>query len=223
MEMSRNLARFEGILTGTSGGGTVSAALELAQTAPPGTNVLAILADTAERYLSTPLFDRIEADMTSEEIAISASTPDTPPPPIDLPAVSEDALAFVQNQNSKNKVLVWSLEYCEFCWTIFRLFDAAGVPYRAINVDSFEYAKDNMGNKYRSALQSITDCNTFPQCFIDGAFFGGAADAVMKWKSGELQEILIAAGINDEKFDCLEVDPFEFLPKWMSANPLRSK
>jgi hypothetical protein len=39
--------------------------------------------------------------------------------------------------------------FSEFCWTIFGLFDAINVPYKAINIDSFEYAKDNQGNKYR--------------------------------------------------------------------------
>jgi len=34
-----------------------------------------MLPDTAERYLSTPLFADILADMNPEEIAISRSTP----------------------------------------------------------------------------------------------------------------------------------------------------
>ena len=57
------------------------------------------------------------------------------------------------------------------------LFDALGLEYTVVNIDSFEYAKDNQGNKYRAALSSITDCNTFPQCFVGNKFMGGAADA----------------------------------------------
>jgi cysteine synthase A len=34
-----------------------------------------MLPDTGERYLSTPLFADIPADMTAEEIEISKSTP----------------------------------------------------------------------------------------------------------------------------------------------------
>ena len=78
-----------------------------------------------------------------------------------------------------------------------------------------------MGNKYRAALQAHTGCVTFPQFFVDGAFVGGAADACMKWKKGELQPLFDKAGVKVP--NAYEGDPFEFLPKWMSQNPLRSK
>lgn len=53
------LARKEGILTGISGGGTVAAALKVADKAPEGSSILAMLPDTGERYLSTYLFEDI--------------------------------------------------------------------------------------------------------------------------------------------------------------------
>ena len=56
---ARALARQEGILCGISSGGNVAAALNLAREAPPGTVLLAMLADTGERYLSTALFEGI--------------------------------------------------------------------------------------------------------------------------------------------------------------------
>src|SRR5215469_7735603 len=43
--------------------------------APKGSTVLCMLPDTGERYLSTPLFADVPADMTDEEVAISHSTP----------------------------------------------------------------------------------------------------------------------------------------------------
>ena len=43
--------------------------------APEGASVLCMLPDTGERYLSTPLFADVPVDMTSEELEISASTP----------------------------------------------------------------------------------------------------------------------------------------------------
>ena len=43
--------------------------------AAPGSNILCMLPDTGERYLSTPLFADIPADMTDEEQAIFRSTP----------------------------------------------------------------------------------------------------------------------------------------------------
>jgi cystathionine beta-synthase len=50
--IARNLAKSEGIFTGGSGGGCVSAALELARTLPAGNLVVAFLPDTGMRYLS---------------------------------------------------------------------------------------------------------------------------------------------------------------------------
>ena len=69
------LARNEGILTGISGGATMYAAVEAAKTAPEGSVLLAMLPDTGERYLSTPLFADIAADMNEEELEIAKSTP----------------------------------------------------------------------------------------------------------------------------------------------------
>ena len=56
---ARSLARQEGVFCGTSSGGTFAAALKIAKEAPAGAVVLAMLPDTGERYLSTPLFEGI--------------------------------------------------------------------------------------------------------------------------------------------------------------------
>ena len=75
MKCSRDLAQKEGIFVGITGGGTFAGALEVCKSAKPGDTVLAMLPDTGERYLSTPLFGDIGADMSEEEIKISLSTP----------------------------------------------------------------------------------------------------------------------------------------------------
>jgi len=72
---AKALAAKEGLLTGISGGGTMWAALETAKKAPKGSVILAMLPDTGERYLSTPLFAEIEADMNEAELEIAKSTP----------------------------------------------------------------------------------------------------------------------------------------------------
>ena len=59
VECSRNLAAREGIFCGISSGGTLAAALKVATEASPGSHILAMLPDTAERYLSTVLFEGI--------------------------------------------------------------------------------------------------------------------------------------------------------------------
>ena len=75
VEWARALAKKEGILTGISGGSTFAAALQIADTAPAGSVILCILPDTGERYLSSALFDGIEAEMTDDERELSQSTP----------------------------------------------------------------------------------------------------------------------------------------------------
>ena len=59
IDTSRALAAREGIFCGISSGGTFAAALKVASEAPQGTVILAMLPDTAERYLSTVLFEII--------------------------------------------------------------------------------------------------------------------------------------------------------------------
>jgi cysteine synthase A len=72
---SKELAAKEGIFVGITSGGTFAAALRVAKEAEKGANILCMLPDTGERYLSTPLFADVPADMTEEELAISRSTP----------------------------------------------------------------------------------------------------------------------------------------------------
>lgn len=57
LETARALAKQEGILCGISSGTNVAAALKLAKKLGPDKTVVTILADTGERYFSTPLFD----------------------------------------------------------------------------------------------------------------------------------------------------------------------
>jgi len=59
IQTARNLAAREGIFCGISSGATFAAALTVAQQAPAGSVILAMLPDTGERYLSTPLFEGI--------------------------------------------------------------------------------------------------------------------------------------------------------------------
>ncbi|NGP54251.1 cysteine synthase A [Thioalkalivibrio sp. XN8] len=58
-DCARALAVEEGILVGLSAGGTLAAALKVAERAEPGAVLLAMLPDTGERYLSTYLFEDI--------------------------------------------------------------------------------------------------------------------------------------------------------------------
>lgn len=81
MKLSMELAQKEGIFVGTTAGATFAGALRVAADAPKGSTILCMLPDTGERYLSTPLFGNVPADMTPEEVEISHSTPSAQFPP----------------------------------------------------------------------------------------------------------------------------------------------
>lgn len=72
---SKKLATKEGIFTGISGGATFAVAVKVAEQAPNGASILCVLPDTGERYLSTPLFDGVGAEMDEDELEIMRSTP----------------------------------------------------------------------------------------------------------------------------------------------------
>ena len=168
MRLSKALATEEGIFVGVSGGATLAGALAVAEKAEDGANILCMLPDTGERYLSTPLFEEIPEDMTADELAISKSTPnyrfDAPPP---VPAVgatddnkqaTPEALGFLQavTQDSDNVVVMFALEWCEFCWSVRKMFAHYEIPYRSIDLDSVEYQENNWGGAIRTAIEGQT-------------------------------------------------------------------
>jgi len=67
--VSRELAAREGIFTGISAGATLAAALQTAKKAPKGSVILAMLPDTGERYLSTPLFEGVNEGSDDDWLA----------------------------------------------------------------------------------------------------------------------------------------------------------
>lgn len=75
VQWARKLAQQEGIMTGISGGASFAVAIGVAERAPEGSVILCMLADTNERYMTTPLFESIDEDMNDEEKQISKSTP----------------------------------------------------------------------------------------------------------------------------------------------------
>ncbi|HZF24941.1 MAG TPA: cysteine synthase A [Steroidobacteraceae bacterium] len=227
LRCSHELAQQEGIFVGITGGATFAGALQVCKSAPPGANILCMLPDTAERYLSTPLFADVPADMTEEEIKVSRSTPNyrfdvSAPAPAPQPQVAaaplpveSDAQAFVEQvvNDRGQPVVMFALEWCEFCWSVRRMFGKYKIPYRSVDLDSVEYQKDNRGGKIRAALTAKTSVGTIPQVFVGTEFLGGATDVLQACKEGRLQKLLAA---NHVKYDeSVRDDPFSFLPTWL--------
>jgi len=226
MRCARDLARQEGIFVGTSSGATFAGALQVAQQAPAGSTILCMLPDTGERYMTTPLFADVTEHMTDAELAISRSTPGyrfdvsaAPAPAAPNEPVEAEARVELQTEigNQQQPIVMFALEWCEFCWSVRKLFDRYNIPYRSINVDSVEYQRNNRGGKLRAALREQTGWSTLPQIFIGGEFVGGATDIFDESIKGRLNERLQAQGITLQE----EIkDPYGFLPKWL--HPRRS-
>ena len=225
--LARELATREGIFVGTSGGATLAGTLQVAASAPEGTTFLCMLPDTGERYLSTPLFDGIGADMSDDELEISRSTPgarfDSPPPapapaPTPAPAAtSADVEDFVAQvlADSKQPLVLFALEWCEFCWSLRKLFAQASIPYRSIDLDSTAYQADDRGGQIRAVLRKRIGSPTIPQVFIGGEHVGGCTDTMDAFKSGRLQALLATHGVSFDQE--ARIDPHSLLPGWLQA------
>jgi cysteine synthase A len=218
---SRELAAREGIFTGISGGATFAGARQVAARAPEGSAVLCMLPDTGERYLSTPLFENVPAEMTEEELELSRSTPSAR---FDAPAVPDgerrpepgpEAAAFVDEALARRDppVVVFALEWCEFCWAVRKLLDALGLSHRAVEMDSVELAAGGLGDRLRAELERRTGARTVPQVFVGGELVGGCSETFEALETGRLQRLAAAQGI---ELDSSRVRrAADFLPAWL--------
>ena len=226
IQCAMDLAQREGIFVGTSGGATFAGALQVAENAPEGSNILCMLPDTGERYLSTPLFESISEDMNEEEIAISQSTPgyrfDVSPEPDEEPQASEaevelDAAAMAEVDEllaaNQDKVLMFSLEWCEFCWSVRKMLSACEIPFVTVDLDSVAYQENDRGGKILSVLNRRNNWPTTPQIYVGGEFVGGATDLFDLGKAGDLQGKLEAHDIPFN--ETINRDPYSFLPAWL--------
>jgi cysteine synthase A len=224
LRCARELARQEGIFVGISAGATFSGALRVARAAPQGANILCMLPDTGERYLSTPLFKDVAVEMTEEELELSRSTPgfrfDVTPAAapasvgaadaLDEAAASEvDAMLCDPDQ----PVVMFAYEWCEFCNSVRKVFSQYGITCTSIDLDSVAYQQGDRGSKIYEVLKRRTGWVTLPQIFIGGDFEGGCTDVFDSLRSGQLQTRLQKHGVSVDT--SVRTDPYELLPKWL--------
>ncbi|MBV1882069.1 MAG: cysteine synthase A [Pseudomonadales bacterium] len=227
IQCSKDLAQKEGIFVGITAGATLSGALKVAETAEKGSHILCMLPDTGERYLSTPLFDDIAVDMTEAEKDLSRSTPGfrfdvssapTPAPTqtntktLSLDKSAVDEVTEILN-DKQNPVVMFALEWCEFCWAVRKLFARYDIPFISIDIDSVAYQDNNRGGNIREVLTDKTACPTIPQIFIGGEFVGGCTELFDGIKEGSVAKALENSGVEYDQTE--QSDPYDFLPTWL--------
>jgi len=222
---SKELARKEGIFVGISAGATFAGALQIAEKSPKGSTILCMLPDTGERYMTTPLFEDVAIEMTHEEMELSRSTPgyrfdtsssdsaDTQSSTI-IDENAEKEVNAVINDNTK-AVVMFALEWCEFCWSVRKLFDKYQIPYHSVDLDSVDYQDNNRGGKIRDVLKNKTGWSTLPQIFIGEEFVGGCTDVFDSCIDGSLQSKLQTLGVEYNKNET--TDPYSLLPTWLHS------
>ncbi|MEO1679756.1 MAG: pyridoxal-phosphate dependent enzyme [Pseudomonadota bacterium] len=218
---ARDLATREGILCGISGGATLAAALRVADTAPAGSSILAMIPDTGERYMSTILFDEVAETMSDEEMEISRSTPGyrfdvakgAAPAPAQAVAPKPEITRQVDAIIAREPVVMFALEWCEFCWSVRKLFAAAAIPFHSVDLDSVAMQQGDIGLDMRAVLRVKAGTPTIPQIFVGGTLFGGATETFDAFNDGTLQRRLAEAGV---PFDpTMTKDAYGFLPTWL--------
>ena len=223
---ARELATQEGIFVGTSSGATLAAALNVARRAPAGSNIVCMLPDTGERYMSTPLFEGIDVDMNSAELELSRSTPgyrfDSPspaPPAANQPEPprslvrDEEAEVFVTNVIEEHAVVLFALEWCEFCWAVRKLLGKLGIAYKSVDIDSVAFQERELGTRIRAALKEHCGSPTIPQIYIGGVHLGGCMDLFDAVAEGRAFQLFAAAGVAFER--PADLNQQQFLPQWL--------
>ena len=127
---------------------------------------------------------------------------------------SENAAAkFVSEVLAIEPVVMFALEWCEFCWAVRKLFARLGIAFRSVDIDSVGFQRDDLGTKIRAVLKERTGAPTIPQIWIGGTHLGGAMDLFEAMRSGRMQRLLADASVAYDRD--ADFDPAVFLPKWL--------
>ena len=121
----------------------------------------------------------------------------------------------MRRHDTNNPVVLFALEWCEFCWSVRKMFAHYDIPYRSVDLDSVAYQADNWGGQIRKALEADTGLKTIPQIYIGGQHVGGATDLFDGMKDGSVATLLEANDVPWNK--SANRDPYSFLPGWLHA------
>lgn len=79
-----------------------------------------------------------------------------------------------------SKHVVLGAEWCPFCVKVFNYFKQHNIPFRSVDTDSAEGAKE------RTELSKKHNWKTIPMVFVDGQFIGGCDDFFAALKQGKI-------------------------------------
>jgi cysteine synthase A len=114
---------------------------------------------------------------------------------------------------SRSPVVLFALEWCEFSWSVRKLFAEAGIEYESVDLDSVAYQRDDRGGDLRAALREVIGVPTIPQIFVGGRHLGGATETFDAYNAGSLPEALWTSGVVFNR--ALSANAYTYLPKWL--------
>ena len=109
---------------------------------------------------------------------------------------------------------MFAFEWCEFCWSVRKLFQRCNIAYRSIDLDSVPFQHDDLGGKIREALLRRNDSSTVPQVYVAGKYVGGCVETLEAHEQGLLQARLKESGVRF--LDDAAVQANSFLPGWLA-------
>ncbi|MEM9224496.1 MAG: glutaredoxin [Pseudomonadota bacterium] len=107
---------------------------------------------------------------------------------------------------------MFGFEWCEFCWSVRRLFQEAGIPFRSIDVDTAEFRRGGRGGKILRAVFAKVGVRTVPQVFVGGRRVGDATEVLSAFDDGSLHANL--ASLDPPIIPVNVENALSFLPTW---------
>ena len=114
---------------------------------------------------------------------------------------------------SKQPLVFFALQWCEFCWSARKLLDALEVPYRTVALDGPDYADLEWAADVRRAVGERSGAPTIPQIFLAGKHLGGATDLFDAHNDGRLVGLLADANLAVKQSG--PENAYSLLPAWL--------
>jgi glutaredoxin 3 len=88
------------------------------------------------------------------------------------------------NEPTEGHVTIYSTSWCVWCDRAQRLFDEMGVPYRTVDIETWDAPRER--------LEAITGRRSVPQIFVGSTHVGGFDDLDALRSDGVLAELVSA-------------------------------